>query len=92
MEARDQLKHKGVATDVLRIRSIPFHDEVKDFLRDHQRVYVVELNRDGQMGQLLTINYPEYATRLFKVAHTDGLALTAKWVRETIEAREEKVS
>lgn len=92
MEARDQLKHKGVATDVLRIRSIPFHEEVKDFLRDHQRVYVVELNRDGQMGQLLTINYPEYATRLFKVAHTDGLALTAKWVRETIEAREEKVS
>lgn len=92
MEARDQLKHKGIATDVLRIRSIPFHAEVKDFLRDHQCVYVVELNRDGQMGQLLTINFPEYATRLFKVAHTDGLALTAKWVRETIEAHEEKAS
>ena len=92
MEARDQLKAKGIATDVLRIRSIPFHTEVKDFLRDHPRVYVVELNRDGQLRQLLTINNPEYATKLYKVAHTDGLPLTAKWVRESIEAHEEKVS
>jgi 2-oxoglutarate ferredoxin oxidoreductase subunit alpha len=92
MEARDQLKAKGIATDVLRIRSIPFHTEVKDFLRDHPRVYVVELNRDGQLRQLLTINNPEYATKLYKVAHTDGLPLTAKWVRESIEAHEEKAS
>ncbi len=92
MEAHDQLKQKGIATDVLRIRSIPFHAEVEDFLRDHERVYVVELNRDGQIRQLLMINYPEFATKTVKVAHTDGLALTAKWVREAIEAHEEKVS
>lgn len=92
MEAHDQLEQKGIATDILRIRSIPFHAEVEDFLRDHERVYVVELNRDGQIRQLLMINYPEFATKTVKVAHTDGLALTAKWVREAIEAHEEKVS
>jgi 2-oxoglutarate ferredoxin oxidoreductase subunit alpha len=92
IEARDQMKAKGMATDSMRIRSIPFTEDVEVFLRDHKRIYVVELNRDGQTRQLLMINYPEYATKMVKVAHTDGLPLTAKWVRETIEALEEKVA
>lgn len=92
IEARDQMKAKGMATDSMRIRSIPFHEDVEKFLHDHKRIYVVELNRDGQTRQLLMINYPQYATKMVQVAHTDGLPLTAKWVRETIEAHEEKVS
>jgi 2-oxoglutarate ferredoxin oxidoreductase subunit alpha len=92
IEARDQMKAKGTPTDSLRVRSIPFHEEVGKFLSDHKHVYIVELNRDGQLGQLLTINYPQYATKLVKVAHTDGLPLTARWVRESIEAHEEKVA
>ncbi len=92
VEARDQMKVKGFQTDCMRIRSIPFHEEVEKFLADHKRIYVVELNRDGQTRQLLMVNYPMYANKLVKVAHTDGLPLTAKWVRETIEAHEEKVA
>lgn len=92
IEARDQMKAKGMATDSMRIRSIPFHEDVEKFLRDHKRIYVVELNRDGQTRQLLMINFPQFATKMVQVAHTDGLPLTAKWVRETIEAHEEKVS
>lgn len=92
IEARDQMKARGMATDAMRIRSIPFNEDVEKFLRDHQRIYVVEINRDGQTRQLLMINYPQYADKMVKVAHTDGLPLTAKWVRETIEAHEEKVA
>jgi 2-oxoglutarate ferredoxin oxidoreductase subunit alpha len=61
---------------------------VVNFLKTHERVYVVEINRDGQLKQLLTLEAPEYATKLRKASHLDGLALSAKWVRETILAQE----
>lgn len=89
LEARDQLKQQGIPTDYLRVRAIPFGDEVIDFIKNHDRTYVVEVNRDGQLKQLLTLEAPELATRLRKAAHLDGLALSAKWVRETILAQEE---
>ena len=89
IEARDQMKEQGILTDYLRIRAIPFSQTVSDFIKSHDRVYVVELNRDGQLKQLLILNTPEYATRLRNAHHVDGLALSAKWVRETILAQEE---
>ena len=89
VEARDQMKLMGIATDYMRLRGIPFSPEVKEFIASHERVYVVEINRDGQMKQLLTLEAPELATHLRKAAHVDGLALSAKWVRETILAQEE---
>lgn len=83
-EARAQLHEQGVETDFMRMRSIPFKDEVAEFIDNHDEVYVVEMNRDGQLHQLLTIEYPEMATRLRSVAFTDGLPLSAREVRETI--------
>ncbi len=68
-------------TDFLRVRAVPFTSEVGDFIRQHAQVYVVEMNRDGQLNQLLTLEYPELATRLRSVAYTDGLPLTAQYVR-----------
>jgi len=88
IEARDQMKLQGLPTDYLRVRAIPFNAEVVDFIKNHERSYVVEINRDGQLKQLLTLEAPEYATKLRKAAHLDGLALSAKWVRETICAQE----
>lgn len=90
MEAIDQLKAQGVGADYMRIKAIPFHDEVRAFIEKHDRVYVVETNRDGQLRQLLTIAFPELAVRLRKAAHLDGLPLTAQWVRETIMNQEVK--
>jgi len=55
----------------------------------HKKNYVVELNRDGQMRQLLILEYPELATRLISLAHIDGLSLTAKWVVSEFQAKEE---
>ena len=89
-EARVQLAQHKVWTDYLRLRALPFTDDVEQFIRDHDRVYVVEMNRDGQMAQLLTIHMPELATRLRKTQHSDGLPLSARWVREAILSQEEK--
>ena len=83
-------KEFGLKTDFLRLRAIPFTDEVADFMKKHDRVYVVELNRDGQLRQLLTLTFPESATRLVSVAHSDGLSATAKWIVNTIRDKEEK--
>jgi len=84
-EARYQLEHEhALKTDYMRIRAVPFTAEVDDFLRTHEQVFVVDLNRDGQMHQLLTLAHPAYATKLTSVAFNDGLPATAKWVRESI--------
>jgi 2-oxoglutarate ferredoxin oxidoreductase subunit alpha len=87
-EARHLLQETGIATDFLRVRAIPFTSQVGDFIRQHTQVYVVEMNRDGQLNQLLTIEYPELATRLRSIAFTDGLPLTAQYVKTVIQAQE----
>jgi 2-oxoglutarate ferredoxin oxidoreductase subunit alpha len=56
-EARDRLREQhGLPTSYLRLRAYPFTDEVSDFIRRYQRVYVVEQNRDGQMFDLLKLD------------------------------------
>ncbi len=79
-EARDQLKQKGILTDYLRIRSVPFSSEVEKFITEHKKCFVVEMNRDGQMAQLLSTAYPKQASHLLKACHLDGLPLTAEWI------------
>ena len=70
-------------------RAIPFTDEVTSFIKKYDQIFVVEMNRDGQMNQLLKIEYPEYGSRLKSVAFGDGLPASAKWVREGILAKYE---
>jgi 2-oxoglutarate ferredoxin oxidoreductase subunit alpha len=85
-EARHQFLQTGLPTDYLRLRAIPFTEEVEEFIRKHEVVYVVEMNRDGQLNQLLSVEYPELATRFVSIAYTDGLPMTAQRVREMILA------
>jgi len=89
-EARDMLRDEGMKTDYLRIRGIPFSKDVKNFIEAHRVTYVVEMNRDGQLSQLLTMDFPDIAYKLQKIAHMDGLPLPAKWVKKQIASREEK--
>jgi 2-oxoglutarate ferredoxin oxidoreductase subunit alpha len=63
-------------------------EEVSQFVAEHERIYVVELNYDGQMHKLLQLHTPEYATRLRSIAHCDGLPLTARFVCDAILSRE----
>ena len=87
-EARDRLAANGLATDFMRLRALPVNDSVKDFVANHDRVYVIELNRDGQMHNILQTEMPAMATKLVSLAHLDGMPLTARWVVEAIEAAE----
>jgi 2-oxoglutarate/2-oxoacid ferredoxin oxidoreductase subunit alpha len=87
-EAQHILAQQKIAADYIQIRAIPFTKEVKDFLTAHDMNYVVELNRDGQMHELLTVEFPELATRLVSLAHIDGLPLTASWVVEAVMEKE----
>lgn len=84
IEACDILEAAGVQADYMRIRSIPFSDEVYDFINRHDHTYVVENNRDGQLMQLLSLKLPNLCTTLRKVAHNDGFPLTAEWVSNSI--------
>jgi 2-oxoglutarate ferredoxin oxidoreductase subunit alpha len=86
-EARVQLeKEHGIKTSFLRVRATPFTHDVDDFVHAHEVIYVVEMNRDGQLHKLLTLAYPEAAMSLISVAFGDGMPASAKWVREGILA------
>jgi 2-oxoglutarate/2-oxoacid ferredoxin oxidoreductase subunit alpha len=89
-EARHILEGEGILSDYMQIKAVPFTDEVTEFVRSHPKLYVVELNRDGQMHQLLSLAYPEQATRLVSLAHLDGMPLTARWVVDALHAQEDK--
>jgi 2-oxoglutarate ferredoxin oxidoreductase subunit alpha len=88
-EARDHLAERGLKTDYMRLRAVPFTSEVADFIRRHDRNYVIELNRDGQMHQLLRLEVQGCATELISLAHIDGLPLSAQWVVNALLAEEE---
>jgi 2-oxoglutarate ferredoxin oxidoreductase subunit alpha len=88
-EARDLLASAGIRTDYLRLRAVPFTEEVEEFVHDHDRLYVIEMNLDGQMRQLLQIEYPAEAARLRSISKVDGMPLTARWLEESIRREEE---
>jgi 2-oxoglutarate ferredoxin oxidoreductase subunit alpha len=89
-EARIQLAEAGIKTDFLRIRAIPFTEEVSEFIHQHERNYVVEMNRDGQLRQILSLEYCDCISQLYSVAYTDGLPLTARFVFQAIQSQEAK--
>ena len=86
VEARVQLeRERGLETDYLRVRAYPFARAVHEFVERHERVYVVEQNRDGQLAALLKLDLaPELGPRLRSVAHVHGLPLDARSVTDEI--------
>ena len=73
----------------MRLRALPFSPEVRAFVEEHERVYVIDQNRDGQMFALLTLDVgPDAAKRLRSIRHYDGFPLDAESVIEGIEAGE----
>ncbi len=87
-EARALLARKGVKTDYLRLRALPFTPETSAFVAGHDRVYVVDQNRDGQMYDLLRLEVGADAPKLRSIRHYDGFPLDAETVIEGIEAGE----
>ncbi len=91
VEARDQLaREAGLETSYLRLRAYPFDPSVREFVAKHDRVYVVEQNRDGQMAQLLRLECPEHAARIRSVLHYNGLPVDARSVTSGILGQEKE--
>jgi 2-oxoglutarate ferredoxin oxidoreductase subunit alpha len=88
-ESRDQLAKEGIRTSYLRLRAYPFTDDVAEFIHRHDRVYVVEQNRDGQMLALLRMEMdPALSMKLRSVRHFNGLPVDARSVTDDILAQE----
>jgi 2-oxoglutarate/2-oxoacid ferredoxin oxidoreductase subunit alpha len=91
LESRDQLKKEyGLETDYLRIRAFPFTGEIHDFVTSHERVYVIEQNRDAQMLSLLKLDLPAAdAVKLRSIRHFNGLPIDARSITGALVLEEE---
>ena len=91
-ESRDQMRDEySIETDYLRLRAYPFTREVHDFIEQHDRIYVVEQNRDAQMLTLLRLDLkPELTPRLRSIAHITGLPLDARSITDELTSMEGK--
>ena len=88
LEARAELASSGVRTSYLRVRALPLHSSVHEFVRKYERVYVIEQNRDGQLADRIRLEVPERAARVKSVLHYDGLPLDARSVTNGVLAHE----
>jgi 2-oxoglutarate ferredoxin oxidoreductase subunit alpha len=87
-EARDKLLSDGMSVDLMRLRALPIQEEVVDFLRSHNRVYLVEMNRDGQTHQIISVEVPDSSGGFRSLIKNDGFPLTANWIYEQIKILE----
>jgi 2-oxoglutarate ferredoxin oxidoreductase subunit alpha len=84
-EARVLLAGQSVSTGCMRIRALPFGESVRAFIERYDRHYVIELNRDGQMHKLLSMEFPELAERMTSISRLDGLPATADWIVSRVQ-------
>lgn len=88
IESRDQLKAANIPTSYLRVRALPFTDDLRKFVETHDHVYVVEQNRDAQMRDLIRLELPDLAMKIRSVKHYDGLPIDARFVTDAIMEQE----
>jgi 2-oxoglutarate ferredoxin oxidoreductase subunit alpha len=90
IESLDQIRQRyGQEPDYLRLRAWPFNHEVHDFVAAHQRVYVVEQNRDAQLASLLKLDLPaDQVIKLRSILHYNGLPVDAESITEQFAVKE----
>jgi 2-oxoglutarate ferredoxin oxidoreductase subunit alpha len=89
-ESRDQLREETkVETSYFRLRAYPFTEELRAFIDTHERIYVVEQNRDAQLLQLMKLELtPEQQTKLRSVLHYNGLPIDARSITDDVLSQE----
>jgi 2-oxoglutarate ferredoxin oxidoreductase subunit alpha len=89
-ESLDQIKKEhGRDVDYLRIRAYPFAREIHDFVASHERVYVVEQNRDAQLASLLKLDLPaDQVVKLRSILHYNGLPIDARTISDEFATKE----
>jgi 2-oxoglutarate/2-oxoacid ferredoxin oxidoreductase subunit alpha len=93
IESRDQLqKEHNTPVSYYRLRALPFTSQLTEFFEKHDRVYVVEQNRDAQMAMLVKIELPaELVGKLRSIVHYSGIPLDARFVTDELIAAEKGV-
>ena len=86
-EALEVLGAEGIHLDALRVRAFPFHDDVNDFIARHEKVFLVEQNRDAQLRSLIMNECEIDPARIVPVLHYDGTPITANFIRAAIADR-----
>ncbi|MDP4680774.1 MAG: 2-oxoacid:acceptor oxidoreductase subunit alpha, partial [Cyclobacteriaceae bacterium] len=86
LEAMELLEEQGNDLDVMRIRSLPFNDDVKQFFEDHKQVFVIEQNRDAQFRSLLMNELGISPNKLIPVLNYDGMPITADAILNKIKS------
>ncbi|MGA9342776.1 MAG: 2-oxoacid:acceptor oxidoreductase subunit alpha [Rhodanobacteraceae bacterium] len=86
-EAIELLQARGAGLDTLRVRAYPFADRIGAFIAAHERVFVVEQNRDGQLRSLLIEQFGTDPAKLLPVLHFDGTPITARFIAAAIGER-----
>ena len=89
-EALDRLDAQNVKLNYCRIRAFPFTDAVREFIDQHDIVYVVEQNRDAQLRTLLIEDIDADQKKLVPVLHYDGMPLNAGSVVDGVLAEIKK--
>ena len=89
-ESLDQVEREyGQRVDYMRIRAYPFAHEIHDFIASHERVYVVEQDRDAQLASLLKLDIPaDQVTKLRSILHYNGLPIDAQTITEEFVTKE----
>ncbi len=87
LEAIDILKERGIAFDSMRVRALPFNQEIQDFIDAHGEVYVVEQNRDAQFRSLLINELGANPAKLTPVLNYDGMPITASFIVQQISKK-----
>jgi 2-oxoglutarate ferredoxin oxidoreductase subunit alpha len=84
-ESRDQLRReRGIETSYFRLRALPFTEELNEFIAAHERVYIVEQNRDGQMADMIRLAVGEDQRKLRKILHYTGLPCDARTITDAV--------
>jgi 2-oxoglutarate ferredoxin oxidoreductase subunit alpha len=91
-EALAALEEKGIHLDAMRLRAFPFSDEVVDFIRRHEQVFLVEQNRDAQLRTLVINECGIDPARIVPVLHFDGTPITARFIFGEISERLAKLN
>lgn len=84
-EALDILKEQNITMSSQQIYSFPFHEETQSFLDNHEKIFVVEQNRDGQLKTLLINDLEVGVEKLESVLHYDGMPISANLIAKTIQ-------
>ncbi|MGO9242839.1 MAG: 2-oxoacid:acceptor oxidoreductase subunit alpha [Bryobacteraceae bacterium] len=89
-ESRDQLRDEyGIETSSLRLLAYPFNTQLEEFIARHDRVYVVEQNRDAQLLGLMRLDLdPRLSAKLRSVRYYGGLPLDGRTVTDEILSQE----